>query len=114
MPEIGVSCLLHLHEHVCSNLRRGVLVAECLNPSLSSVALYDFVGHVLFVLLHLRVIVSLADESLGGEDGVVRVGDGLSFGWCADQPLSVFGECYDGGSGVAALGVGNDLGYLVL
>lgn len=38
----------------------------------------DFVGHVLLVMLNGRIIKSSTNQPLGGVDGVLRVGDGLS------------------------------------
>lgn len=41
------------------------------------------------VLLNLCVIVTATDETLGGIEGVVRVGDCLSFGWHANKSLAI-------------------------
>jgi len=49
-----------------------------------------------------------ADEALGGEDGVLRVGHGLALGRLADQDVAVLGEGDDGGRRAPALAVGDD------
>lgn len=52
----------------------------------------DFVWQVLSVVLDGLVIESSSDQSLGGEDGVFGVSDGLSLGGGSDKSLTFFGE----------------------
>lgn len=57
------------------------------------------------VLLHVGVAELSADQSFGGEQGVFRVLNGLSFGWGADQFGSVVGEGDHGWGGPLSFGV---------
>ena len=68
------------------------------------VAVDDLEGHAFFGLLaHFGEFA--ADEALGGEDGVLGVGDGLAFGGLADEALAGLGESHDGRRGAGAFGV---------
>ena len=62
--------------------------------------------------LHLVVdfVVAAAHEALDGEDGVLRVGDGLALGDLADEALAAFGEADDGGRSARTLFICNDFG----
>ena len=72
----------------------------------------DLEGEVLHVGLDLSVGELAADESLGVEDGVVRVHGDLVLCSIADQSFSV-GEGHEGGSCAVALVVGNDLDAVI-
>ena len=63
----------------------------------------DLVGHALVGIGELRELA--ADEALGREDGVFRVGDGLAFCGLADETFAVLGECDHGRSGAGTPGV---------
>ena len=86
---------------------RGVLLA--LGHDAHVVALLD---HLVGNHLHLVAdfVEAAAHEALDGEDGVLRVGDGLALGDLADQPLAALGEADDGGGGARTLFIGNDFG----
>lgn len=65
------------------------------------------------ILLNLWIIESFANEPLCCKNSVVRISDGLSFGWSTYKPLAIFSECDNGWSGITALSIGNNFGYLV-
>ncbi len=52
------------------------------------------------------------DQSLGGEDCIFGVGDGLSLGGGTDESFPFFGEGDDWGGGSGTLGVLDDFGGL--
>ncbi len=58
--------------------------------------------------LHFTVLA--ADEALGGEDGILGVGDGLALGGLADEDVAVLGEGDDRRRGARAFGIGDDDG----
>jgi hypothetical protein len=66
----------------------------------------DLVGDDRLLLADLGLLA--AHEALDGEDGVLRVGDGLPLGDRADEALAALREGDDGGGGAAALGVLDD------
>jgi hypothetical protein len=86
------------------------LLARHLNPGIAIGSSYHFVWQVFDVLLHGGVIEATTNETLRCEDGVLRVGDGLTLGWCADQSLSILCESHNGRSGADTFGVFEDLG----
>ena len=49
--------------------------------------------------------------ALDGDDGALRVGDGLTLCDLADQALAVLGEGHDGGSGAGAFSVRDNNGF---
>ena len=49
-----------------------------------------------------------AHVALDGDDGLVRVGDGLALGDLADQALAVLGERHDGRGGAGTFRVCDD------
>jgi hypothetical protein len=54
-----------------------------------------FVWHVLGIMLNGGIIESSSDQSLGGEDGVFRISDGLSLGSSTNKSFTFFGEGND-------------------
>ena len=71
--------LLHLHQDLRRNLRRGHLVAIYFNPGVTIVCLNNFVWHHLNVFLHDIIVELASDQSLDGEKRVVRIGYSLAF-----------------------------------
>ena len=72
----------------------------------------NFLGGVgLAVHVHLIVATHL---SLDGDDGAVRVGDGLALCHLADHSLAVLRKGHDGGGGAVAFCVGDDDGFAAL
>ena len=47
-----------------------------LTPGVAVLVLDDLVGHILEVLLGGGIVESATNQTLGGEEGVLRVGDG--------------------------------------
>ena len=66
----------------------------------------DLVGDPLHLFLDL--VEPASHEPLDGEDRVLGVGDRLTLGHLADEPLAVLGERDDRGGGAPAFGVRND------
>ena len=110
LAEIALSSFLHLGEDEGSDLRRRVAFALHFDPGVSAGVLDNLVGHVLLVVLDGLVVKSSADQSLGGIDCVLGVGDGLSLSGGSNKLFSVLGEGDNGGGGPVALGIFNDFG----
>jgi hypothetical protein len=73
-----------------------------LNPGVAIRVLNDLVRDLLDVALDLRVLVLAANETLGGEESVLRVDDSLTLGGDTNKPLAVGSEANDGRSGARA------------
>jgi hypothetical protein len=73
-----------------------------LDPGIAVGVLDDLVWHLLDVALDLRVLVLASDETLGGEEGVLRVDDSLALGSDTNKPLAIGSEADDGGGGARA------------
>jgi hypothetical protein len=69
---------------------------------------------VLVVLLDLLVTELTTDQTLEGEDSVLRVDDRLTLGRETDETLAMLGEGDDGGCGSGTLSVLDDSGSLPL
>ena len=63
------------------------------------------------IQLILNFIKLASHEAFDGEDGVLRVGDGLPFCGLADESFAVFGESDHGGGGACAFAVLEDNGF---
>ena len=110
LAQILLGGLLHLPEDHRRDLRSGVLLALHLDHGVAVLALDDLEGAQLDGLLDLRVAELAADQPLDGEEGAVRIGDGLALGDLADQPLAAVGEGHHRGGGAVAFDVIDDLG----
>ena len=97
LAEVVLSSLLHLAEDETTDLRRRVLLATGLDPGITVGVLDDLVGDLLDVTLDLDVGELATDETLGGEQSVLRVDDGLTLGGDTDQTLAILGETDNGG-----------------
>jgi hypothetical protein len=91
----GLSGLLHLSEDETTDLRRRVLLALGLEPCIAVAVLDNLVGNLLDVLLDLSVGELATDKTLGGEEGVLRVDNGLTLGSNADKTLALLCETDD-------------------
>jgi hypothetical protein len=58
----------------------------------------DLVGDLLDIALNLSVGELATDQTLGGEEGVLGVDDGLTLGGNTDKTLALLGETDDGRS----------------
>ena len=108
LAEIVLRGLLHLLQDERGDLRRVEGLVGVGDPDLDPPARVagDLVGDQLALLADLGGLA--AHEALDGEDGVVRVGDGLPAGHLADQTLAVLGERHHRGRCAPALRAGDD------
>ena len=106
LTEIFLGRLLHLLKNHRADLLRRIHLAGNLDARGVVLATDDLVRHP--ADLGRNLVVGLAHKALDGEDGVVRIGDGLALGRVADLPLSAFGECDDRRSGPLAFVVDDD------
>lgn len=95
LAQVVLSGLLHLLQDETTNLSRRVLLTARLNPGITVGVLNDLVGDLLQITLNLRVGVLASDETLRGEQSVLRVHDRLALGGDTDQPLAILSECND-------------------
>jgi hypothetical protein len=98
LAEVGLGGLLHLVEDEATNLGRGVLLATGLNPGVAVGVLDDLVGDLLNVTLDLSIGVLATDQTLGSEQSVLGVDNGLTLSGNTDQALAILGETNNGGS----------------
>ena len=112
--EVVLGRLLHLLEDLGRDLRGGHLASVDLHPGVPVVRLDDLVGHHPLVLRDHLVVIAAADQTLDGEQGVLRVGDRLALRGLAHHDLVVTGVGDDGGRGAVALGVLDDLDAVAL
>jgi hypothetical protein len=82
-----------------------------LNDRLTS-AVNDLEGKVLHICLNLWVCELTTNQSLGIEDGVLRVHGDLVLGGISDETLSIC-ECDEGGGCAVALVIGNDFDSII-
>lgn len=97
LAHIGLGGLLHLSEHEATDLGRRVLLALGLEPGITVGMLDNLVGHLLDILLDLSVGELATNETLGSEEGVFGVDDGLALGGNADEALALLCEANNGG-----------------
>jgi len=83
-----------------------------LDDGLAGRVLLDLEGPVLHISLHLGIIKTTTDQTLGVEDSVVRVHGDLVLGGITDETLGV-GEGHEGGSGAVTLVVGDDFNAVI-
>ena len=106
LAEVFLRGLLHLLEDHRGDLLRRVELAVDVHAGGIVLATDHLVRHPLdFLRDH---IVGFAHEPLDGEDGVVRIGDGLALGRVADLALAAVGECDDGRGGALSLVIDDD------
>jgi hypothetical protein len=92
LAEVGLSGLLHLVKDETSDLRRRVLLATGLNPSVTVGVLDDLVGDLLNITLNLSVGVLATNQTLGSEESVLGVDNGLTLSGNTDETLTILGE----------------------
>jgi hypothetical protein len=96
--EVSLGGLLHLVENEATNLRGRVLLVTGGDPSIAIAVLDNLVRNLLDVALDLGVGELAADQTLGGEECVLRVDDGLALGGDTNQTLTILGKGNDRGS----------------
>ena len=99
LAEVGLGGLLHLVQDETTNLRRRVLLAAGLNPGVAVGVLNDLVGNLLDVTLDLSIGELATDETLGSEESVLGVDNGLTLGGNTNETLAILSETDNGGSG---------------
>ncbi|ROW15263.1 hypothetical protein VPNG_02959 [Cytospora leucostoma] len=92
LAEVSLGGLLHLLEDEATNLGRRVALSTGRHPSVAVVVLNDLVWHLLDVALNLDVGELSADQTLGGEEGVFGVNDGLTLSGDTNQTLAILSE----------------------
>lgn len=92
LGQVGLGSLLHLVEDEATNLRGRVLLVTSRDPGVAVGVLDNLVGDLLDVSLDLSVLELATDQSLGGEEGVLRVDNSLSLGSNTDQTLTILGK----------------------
>ncbi len=88
-------------------MRRCHLLAFDFNPSVAIVGAGDAKRHDLQVALYFFIFEAAADQTLDGEQRVLRVGNSLTLSRLADQDFTVIGVSNDGRSCTIAFGVFN-------
>ena len=106
LAEVLLRRLLQLLQDHRGDFRRRVFLAAGLDADVAVAGAHDRVRH------HLHLFVDFvelaAHEALDREHGVLGVGDGLTLGDLADQPLAGLGEADDRRRDPAAFRVGDD------
>jgi len=113
--KVRLGGLAHLGEDHGRDLLGGEVLDLALELDLSdglATLLDDLEGEVLHVGLDLSIVELAANETLGVEDGVVRVHGDLVLGRVTDQTLGV-GEGDERGSGAVTLVVGDNLDAVI-
>lgn len=81
------SSLLHLHQYKCTNLARWISLSLSLNPGITIWCPDNGERGVLLFLLYLRIIVASTNQTLGGVQSILGIGDGLTFRRGSNQPF---------------------------
>ena len=108
--QIAFGIFLNLLQNDCRNLRRRIFLSLDFYPGVAVVAGNDFKRNQFLVLFDFRRIVTAADQTLDGKQGVFRVGNGLTFCRRADQAF-VVGKGNDRRRGAGTLAVFQHLGF---
>src|SRR3546814_20949483 len=94
-------------------MSRAVFFALRLDPCIA-VMLDDLLRHQVHVLLGHGIVEAPADQALDGEEGVFRIGDGLTLGRLAHEALVSIGERDHRRRRARALGILDDLEVLAV
>ncbi len=103
--QVGFCALLELLQDHGGDFGRRVLLALGHNGHVVAL-LHDLEGDHLHLVRDF--VVAAAHEALDGEDGVLRIGDGLALGHLAHEALAAFRKADDGGSSARTLFICND------
>ena len=110
LPEIVLSCLLHLLQDHSRDFLRRIEAAVDVYTRRIVVSLHNFEGDA--VNFFLGLLKSLAHKALDRIDCFGRVGDSLTLGRIAHFALSTIYKSNDRGSGALAFAVGNNDGFV--
>ena len=108
LAQIGLGRLLQFGKDHGRELGRRILLTRDIHAGIPVVAADCLVRHHLHFFGDF--VISPAHEALDGENGVFGIGDGLTLGDLANQPLTSFGECHYRRRGAVPFLVCNDRG----
>jgi hypothetical protein len=91
-----LSGLLHLSKDETTDLRRRVLLTLSFKPCIAVCVLDNLVGDLLDIALDLSIGELATNQTLGGEEGVLRINDSLTLGGNTDKTLTLLSETDDG------------------
>ena len=103
--EVIFGGFFHFLQDLGGDFLRGHFLPLDLNPGVAVFGLDDLEGREFALLLDFGILKAPTDEALDGEEGVLRIGDGLALGGGAHEGLSVVGVCRHGRGGARAFGV---------
>ena len=109
--EVSFGVLLELGKDDGGDFLSAVIVAVHAHGGVAVSGGNDGVRSVLHPVEHFGGVGAAAHPTLDGEDGAVGVGDGLTLGSLAHEAFLI-GDGDDRGSGTAAVGVADALGFL--
>ena len=89
LAKIILSGLLHLAKHFSGNLLRRKLLAAHFNPRVTVIGANDAERSKLKILLNFGIIKATTDQTLHGEERVLRICDGLAFGGSTHQNFTI-------------------------
>ena len=110
LAQIILGSFLHLAQYVGADLLRGHALAAHFHPRVTVVGRCDLVGHEIDVFLYFFLGELAANQALDGIQRVLRIGNCLSLGRCANQHFATILVGNDGRRGTCALRVFNHLG----
>ncbi|BAK10089.1 putative glutamate dehydrogenase [Pantoea ananatis AJ13355] len=99
------SRFLHLFQDFRRNLRRCHFLAFHFQPCVAVIGTHNFVWHDFDITLHFFVLEATADQALNRKQGILRVGDGLTFSRLSDQSFPILGVSDDRRRGAIAFRV---------
>ena len=102
--------LFHFLQDACGNFRWCHFFAIHFYPGVAIVRFDNLVGHHLDVFLDFLIFKAATNQPLDGEQGLIRIGDGLTLGRLSHQYFPVFGESHNRRGGAITFAVFNDLG----
>ena len=112
--QVGFGGFLHLLEDGGGNLLGGVDLAPGLDTDIALAVAGHFIRKAADLVLHFRVLVLMAHETLDGINGVLGVRDHLVLRRLAHETLALFGERHDGRRGACAIRIDDDMGLVAL
>ena len=111
--QIVLGRLLHFFENFSRYLWGRHFLALGFHPGVAIVCCDNAVGHHADVFLDDLVLEATTNQTLNGEQGVLRVGDRLTLGALANQRF-VIGVCNDRWRCAIALAIFDDLGLIAI
>ena len=112
--EERLGVFLQLAQNEARDLARRIFLAIDFHPGIAILCVGDLIGDQFGKLLGRGIIVPAPDQSLDGEQGLFRVGEGLALGGLADKPLVTVGKGDHRGGRARAFGVFDHTGVLAI